>query len=252
VRRTRTRTLAPALAALAITAALAAGCGSGGSGEPSAPSSAEPAAPTILPADFTNKVDNSWFPLPPGTTLTYTGTRDGKSARDVSTVTSQTRTVDGVSCTVVHDDLYLDGKLEERTTDWYAQDRAGNVWYFGEETAQLDENGQVTDTEGSWEAGKDGAQPGIFMPARPAVGQTYRQEYYKGHAEDHFQILDLAASVNVPAAAAKTALLTKEWTPLEPDVTDQKYYVRGIGTVLEESVRGAKEMLTLTSVTHQG
>jgi len=245
MRRTRIRTLTPVFAAFAATA-FAAGCGSGAV---SAHSSAGPVAPSVRPSDFSSKVDNSWYPLTPGTTLTYTGTKDGKAARDVFMITRETRTVGGVSCTVVRDNLYLDGKLAERTIDWYAQDRAGNVWYFGEETAELDESGKVTSTEGSWETGKDGAQPGIFMPANPAVGQTFRQEYYKGQAEDHFQVLDLAVSVNVPGTPTKTALLTKEWTPLEPEVIDQKYYVRGIGTVREESVRGANEGLTLVSVT---
>jgi hypothetical protein len=150
---------------------------------------------------------------------------------------------------VLQDQLYLSGALEEKTTDWYAQDTSGNVWYFGEATEVLDTGGHVTSTEGSWQAGRDGAQPGIFITGHPAVGQASGQEYYRGHAEDHFQVLSLASSVSVPAVSTSAALLTKEWTPLEPDVIDHKYYVRGIGTVLEQSVHGPTEILRLTSVT---
>jgi hypothetical protein len=167
------------------------------------------------------------------------------------TVTHGTKTIDGVPCVVVHDRLYLSGKLEERTTDWYAQDKQGNVWYFGEQTAELDANGHVTSTEGTWQAGKDGARPGIYMPARPEVGRSGRQEFYKGQAEDHFQVLDLHAAVKVRWGASKNALLTKEWTPLEPGVIDHKYYVKGVGTVLEQAVRGGTERNELVSV-HKG
>ena len=136
------------------------------------------------PGRFTGRVTNPWFPLKPGTTYVYRGARDGKPARDVLTVTRRTKTIQGVRCVVVEDLLYLDGKLHERTNDWYTQDVDGNVWYFGEATAELDDKGRVTTTEGSWQAGRNGAKAGIFMPAHPTVGYTGRQEYYKGHAED--------------------------------------------------------------------
>jgi hypothetical protein len=190
---------------------------------------------------FSATVDNPWFPLTPGTTLHYTGVKDGAPSRDVVTVTRQTRIIDGASCVAVKDKLYLRGRLEERTTDWYSQDRAGNVWYFGEDTAELAPNGRVKNREGSWLAGVHGARPGIFMFAHPKVGQSARQEFYKGQAEDHFQIL----------AVHKTTLLTKEWTPLEPGVIDNKLYRRGIGTVLEQTVKGGDERNTLVSVTHR-
>jgi hypothetical protein len=189
---------------------------------------------------FSATVDNPWFPLTPGTTYHYTGVKDGKASRDVMTVTHQTRTIDGAPCRAVTDRLYLDGRLEERTTDWYSQDRAGNVWYFGEDTAELTPNGRVKNREGSWLAGVHGAKPGIFMFAHPKVGQHARQEYYKGHAEDHFQVL----------AVHTTTVLTKEWTPLEPGVIDHKLYRRGVGTVLEQTVKGGDELNTLVSVTH--
>ena len=200
------------------------------------------------PSRFVRGVTNPWFPLRPGTTLVYRGVKDGKPSRDVVHVTGQTRRIAGVTCTAVADRLYLGGRLEERTTDWYAQDKAGNVWYFGEATAELDAHGKVTSREGSWLSGVNGAQPGVFMPAHPRVGQSFRQEYYKGHAEDHFRVLSLSAHVQTPAASSRHALLTKEWTPLEPRVLDHKYYVRGIGTALEQTVKGGDERNVLVSV----
>ncbi len=192
--------------------------------------------PPIKPANFVRAVDNPWFPLKPGTTLIYTGVKDGKHAREVLQVTHRTEKIKGVTATVLRDRLYLDGKLGEDTTDWYAQDKRGDVVYFGESTKKLDANGNLTDTEGSWKTGVNGAQPGIFMPAHPKVGQTFRQEFSKGHAEDHFKIL------------STRPLKTEEWTPLEPDVISNKYYVRGIGTVREVDVKGSDEHLELVSV----
>ena len=200
------------------------------------------------PADFVAHVDNPWFPLTPGTVYVYRGIKDGKPSRDVVTVTHATRAIEGVRATSVHDDLYVEGRLAERTTDWYAQDRAGNVWYFGEDTAELDAKGRVTSREGSWLAGVHGARPGIYMPARPVVGRRGRQEYLKGHAEDHFRVVSLDASVSAPALSSRHALLTEEWTPLEPGVLDHKLYVRGIGTVLEHTVKGGSERNALVSV----
>jgi len=200
------------------------------------------------PGDFVAHVDNPWFPLLPGTTFVYRGVKDGKTARDVVTVTHATRTIQGVRSTAVADRLYLAGRLEERTTDWYAQDRRGNVWYFGEATGELDRAGHVTSTEGSWLAGRSGAKAGIYMTARPTVGQSRLQEYYKGHAEDHFAVVSLRARVSVPYTTSNRALLTKEWTPLEPGTLDHKYYVRGIGNVKEVTVKGPLERSELVSV----
>ena len=195
----------------------------------------------LTPSGFTARVDNPWFPLRPETVYVYGGVKDGASARDVVTVTHAVETIAGAPCVVVKDRLYLDGKLEERTTDWYTQDRRGNVWYFGEATAELDKRGNVKSTEGTWQAGRNGAKPGIYMPAHPTPGRSGRQEFYKGHAEDHFQVLSLSASVKTPAVASQQAILIKEWTPLEPDVIDHKFYVRGIGVVKEQAVKGATE-----------
>ena len=222
---------------LAVVACLCAGCGSQSSSRT-----------TPKPRTFVTHVDNHWFPLTPGTVFVYRGSKDGEPGRDVVTVTSRTKLIQGARCTVVDDRLYVGGHLAERTADWYAQDEQGNVWYFGEDTAELDESGKVTSREGSWQSGVDGARAGILIPAHPKVGRAFLQEYYKGHAEDHSQILSLSASIRVPYTTSKHALLTKEWTPLEPDVIDHKVYVRGIGMVKEETVKGGEERFVLISV----
>jgi hypothetical protein len=211
---------------------------------------ATPAAQTA-PPKFVRRVDNPWFPLKPGTQYVYVGEKDGESGRDVFTVTSRTKRISGVLCTEIDDRLYTKGHLSERTKDWYAQDVSGNVWYFGEDTAELNASGRVTSREGSWQDGVHGAHAGIFMPAKPKIGQTFRQEYYKGHAEDHFTVLDLAASVSVPYGSSKHALLTKEFTPLEPGVLDHKLYVRGIGEVKEETVKGGSERWELKDLSRR-
>jgi len=206
------------------------------------------ASATPPATSFSARVDNPWFPLKPGTRYVYTGVKDGQSSRDVVTVTHRAKTIAGVPCAVVLDRLYLRGRLEERTTDWYSQDARGNVWYFGEQTAELDRRGRVTSTEGTWTTGVNGARPGIYMPAHPRVGQIGRQEYYKGHAEDHFKVLALFGTTAAPGT--KNALLVQETTPLERGTVDHKLYVRGIGTVVEQTERGGDERNELVSVTH--
>ena len=125
------------------------------------------------------------------------------------------------------------------------------MWYFGEATKELDRHGNIISTEGSFKAGVDGARAGLYIPGHPKVGDTARQEFYKGHAEDHFKVLDTKAHVSVPFVSTNKALRTKEWTPLEPGVIDNKYYVRGIGTVKEITVKGPREVLRLLSF-HKG
>jgi hypothetical protein len=247
-----TRRTAAALAVAALSTATA--CGAASSGRPAAGASSQSPSgsasgyhPVIKPADFSADVTNPWLPLLPGSTSVYRGVKDGKPSRDVFVVAATVRVIDGVPCRVVDDRLYLEGALEERTTDYYTQDSKGNVWYFGEDTAELDAAGKVTSTEGSWHAGVDGAEPGIFMPAQPAVGAGARQEYYAGHAEDQFAVVSLASPATVPYGSYKDALLTKEWTRLEPAVLDHKYYVKGIGEVAELSVHGPVERARLVS-----
>jgi hypothetical protein len=199
------------------------------------------------PNDFVAQVDNPWFPLVPGTTFVYRGVKDGKQSRDIFTVTHQTKLIQGIRCTAVSDRLFLAGRLGERTTDWYAQDRHGNVWYFGEDTMTFNRHGQVISREGSFRAGRQGARPGVYNPGQPRVGESARQEFFKGHAEDHFKVLDRHARVSVPYVTTGNALRTREWTPLEPGVVDNKFYVRGVGTVLENAVKGPTEKLRLVS-----
>ena len=204
-------------------------------------------------AAFTHgRVDNQWFPLRPGTRMVYTGTKDGKRAVDVFYVMRQTKKIQGVTCRVVHDKLRLDGVLVERTFDWYAQSRGGDVWYFGERTAELGPHGKVLTRDGSWIAGRNGARAGIYITGAPRDGQSRPQELFPGHAEDHFQVMDTSARVRVPLVRSAHALLTKEWTPLEPRVLDHKYYVRDVGVVSEQSVSGPRETGRLVSVTHMG
>jgi hypothetical protein len=216
------------------------------------PAPAGATSPGPDPSRFTHPVQNPWFPLRPGTVYTYRGEDEGTPARDVLRVTHATKTILGVRCTVVDDRVYKNGGLAERTTDWYAMDRDGTVWYFGERTATLDpRTGRVKSTDGSFQAGVDGARAGIYMPGHPRVGQTGTQEYYKGHAEDHFTIASFSTHVSTPAASSRHALLTREFTPLEPGVLDHKIYVRGVGTVREVTVKGGDERYELVSVRHR-
>jgi hypothetical protein len=204
--------------------------------------------PVVDPASFSPAVDNRYFPLTPGTTSVYTGVKDGKKALDIVAVSQRTAVVDGVRTRVVEDRLYLDNVLEERTSDYYAQDRCRNVWYFGEDTATLDPNGKVLSTDGSFRAGTAGAQPGVFMQATPELGRRFRQEWSPGNAEDTFNVIDLDGTVSVPFGHSDHALRTEETTALEPDVVDNKAYVSGVGEVLEQAVRGPAEVLRLVEV----
>lgn len=239
----RTRSLV--ISAATAAAMTIAGCGSSHSRR----SPPTDGATSARPGDFVARVDNPYFPLRPGTTFRYRGSKDGKPTTEVFAVTRASRRIMGVPCVVVHDNVFESGRLAEQTVDWYTQDRRGNVWYFGEATRELDPTGRTTSTEGSWQAGVNGAQPGIYMPAQPRVGDSFRQEFFKGHAEDHFKVVDLRASVTVPFGSyANAALRTEEWTPLEPGVLDNKYYVRGVGQVKEVTVRGPRELNDLVSV----
>lgn len=204
--------------------------------------------PHIDPADFSPDVTNPYFPLPPGKTFVYAGTKDGKKALDIFVPTSRTRVIDGVTTRVVEDRGYLNNRLRERTSDYYAQDRCGNVWYFGEDTAELDRHGHVISTEGSFHAGVDGAEPGVFMQAHPQLDRKFRQEWYQGHAEDQFSLIDRSTPVTVPYGSFDHALRTRETTVLEPAVVDSKYYVQGVGEVAELSVKGPHEAFRLVEI----
>jgi hypothetical protein len=198
--------------------------------------------PVIDPANFVTGVDNPYFPLTPGTTLVYESQTPDGLERDEVRVTHNTKMILGVSCIVVHDVVTRNGNLLEDTFDWYAQDKAGNVWYFGEEAKQY-EGDELVSIDGSWKAGRDGAQPGIIMEAHPLVGDLYRQEFLPKEAEDMGEVVALDASDAVPYGSFSGMLETNDFSPLEPDIVEQKFYAPGIGTVLEIDADGIRNEL---------
>jgi hypothetical protein len=250
MRRTAT-TLTGGLLALTLLTA----CGSGGGQSAGTPTpapttastpttttsttpSASPSAyhPMINAADFTATVDHPYFPLRPGATKLYDGTRDGKPHHAEVNILTRKRKVMGVDCVVVYDTVTSNGALVEKTEDWYAQDKAGNVWYFGENTAEY-KNGVVSSTHGTWEAGVDGAQPGIILHAAPKVGQAYYQEYRPGQAEDRAKVLTLDSVFKVPAGTFHRVITTEDSDPLNPDRTDKKWYAPGFGLIHSTRIR---------------
>ena len=199
----------------------------------------DPYDPQIDPDDFVSGVTNKFFPLPVGQKRIYEAEdEEGKEHIEIE-VLSEKRTILGVTCTVVKDQVFLEDELIEDTLDFFAQDKDGNVWYFGEETAEL-EDGAVVSIEGAWKAGEDGAKPGIVMKADPRVGDLYRQEFLLGEAEDTARVVALDQKVSVPAGNFEGCLETEEFTPLEPDAFEHKFYAPGVGTVLEVSVESGK------------
>ena len=201
-------------------------------------------SPDIDPADFVATIDNPYLPLTPGARWVYEGeTEDGLERVEV-VVTDERRDVMGVSTVVVRDTATLDGEVIEDTFDWFAQDRDGNVWYFGEDTTEY-EDGEAASTSGSWEAGVDGALPGIVMLADPIVGAAYRQEFYAGEAEDMGEVLRVDDTASVPFGDFDDVLVTEDWTPLEPDVVEEKSYAPGVGLVLEVQTQGGGERVEL-------
>ena len=200
-------------------------------------------AQAIDPAAFVDGIDNPFFPMIRGAVFEF----DGAEHVEVEVLPDR-KVILGVEVTVVRDRVYEDGKLIEDTLDWYAQDRQGNVWYFGEETAEY-EDGKVTSTAGSWEAGVDGALPGIVMLAEPRPGDEYRQEFYEGEAEDVAAIVATEGTIAVDAGSwdGTDVLVTEEWTPLEPDVRERKTYARGFGVVEIRTIEGGDDVTTLTS-----
>ena len=207
-----------------------------------------PPVPALPPASaFVRTVDNAYFPLRPSTVLRYEGTADGEPAPDPVTVTRQTKTILGIKAVVVLDVATAGGKPSEKTYDWYAQDKRGNVWYLGEDSFDR-KNGKWVRNDGSWQAGVKGAKAGIIMEGKPRPGDTYRQEYYKGHAEDLGRVLRTGVSVSTPFRGFRGTLETRDWSPLEPGVVERKYYARGIGEVKGFLVKGGAERMALVSV----
>jgi hypothetical protein len=203
------------------------------------------------PADFTTRIDHPAWPMRPGDRWIYRETEDGERLRVVVTVSSGTREIaNGVTARVVRDTVTDGGQLIEDTFDWYAQDGDGTVWYLGEDTAEF-ENGEVTTREGSFEAGVDGALPGVLLPGDPEPGTAYRQEYAEGEAEDNGEVVDLDAMAQVPAGFFRDVLLTKDTITIEPRVMELKFYAPGVGPVLALGVSGGsgrEELVRKTTV----
>ncbi|WP_167043217.1 hypothetical protein [Salinibacterium sp. ZJ454] len=193
--------------------------------------------PDLTAADTVAAIDNQYLPLEVGSRWVYEGESDGELERTEVVVTDQRRTVMGIDAVVVRDTVTVNGQLVEDTFDWFTQDTDGNVWYLGEDVKEYDDAGNVS-TAGSWEAGVDGALPGIVMPGVPRVGAAYRQEFYPGEAEDLMQVLRVDERMTVTFGYFEQVITTQEWNPLEPEVVEEKSYAPGIGIIVEKTVRG--------------
>jgi hypothetical protein len=208
-----------------------------------------PYAPKIDPANFVARIDNRYLPYVPGTRIHFEGSSGGTAQTDDEVVLHKTKRILGVTCTIVRDTVSEHGRAIERTNDWYAQDKQGNVWYMGEDSFEL-ENGRFVKADDSWKSGVNGAKPGIIMPAAPRPGDAYRQEYYpRGKALDQARVLRLGASLKVPYGSFGRVLVTSERSPIEPQ-TERKYYAPGVGEIAERVVKGPHEAFTLVSITH--
>ena len=202
-----------------------------------------PYDPVIDLSNFVTRIDNPYFPLTPGTTFIYEGQTAEGFEHDEFVVTHNTRVIQGVTCVEVHDTVTLDGELAEDTLDWFAQDRDGNVWYFGENTHEL-EDGLITTIDGTFMAGINGDKPGIVMKAHPAIGDFYRQEFSLANAEDFAETVSLTETVTVPAGTFHNCLKSQETTPLETDLLEHKFYAPGVGNVLTvDATTGDREEL---------
>jgi hypothetical protein len=257
------RTAISALAgALFVSLALAA-CGGGSSSDTEATgggATTASAAPLpvdgkpfpIDPSEFTTEIDNPYWPMKPGSQWIFRETdAEGSVSRVVVTVLDKTKMIaNGVEARIVHDQVSEGGQVKEDTYDWYAQDADGNLWYLGEDTTEY-ENGKPKTKEGSWEAGVHGALPGIIMPANPQVGMTYREEYYKRHAEDGASIISTDALAKVPYGRFENGIQTRNFSGIEPDVIEEKIYDEGVGVVLEITVSGGSDRDELLSY-HKG
>ena len=199
--------------------------------------------PDINSAKFTNgtNLTNPYFPATAGKKYIYEGqTSDGLEHIEEQRLAS-TKTILGITCIVVNFKGYLNGKLIEEAWDWYAQDTSGNVWYFGEAVDNYNPNGTLKDHAGSWEAGVDDAKPGTIMPANPQMGMAYREEYYFNHAEDRAEITGTGLTVSIPMNTYTNCIKTRNWTELEPDLNENKFYAPGIGVVKEVDLKDNSE-----------
>ena len=228
------------IAVLAAVLALSA-CGGKSSSLPDGTKSVK-----LDPSKFTTEIDNPYWPMKPGSHWVYSEVEDGEAQRVDVTALDRTKTLGGVTARVVHDQVTRKGQVLEDTYDWYAQDSDGNVWYLGENTKEY-ENGKVKTTEGSWAYGVDGAQAGVVVPADPEQGLKYREEYYAGHAEDAAEVLNTTSQVQVPYGRFKDAVLTRNFSSLEPTVEEMKLYAKNVGPVMELLVSGGTGRTELLS-----
>jgi hypothetical protein len=200
------------------------------------PQGTEPA--NLDPSEFTTEIDNPYWPMAVGSRWKYKEAEGGEVLDVVVTVTDKTKQIaNGVEARVVHDVVSKKGQPVEVTDDYYAQDADGNIWYLGEDTAEY-ENGKVSTRAGSFEAGVDGAEAGIALPANPEPGMEYRQEYYKGQAEDQGAVLSISEQAEVPFGHFTNALMTRDTNPLEPKVEELKLYAKDVGPVLTLATSG--------------
>ncbi|MEP6973661.1 MAG: hypothetical protein ABI869_05915, partial [Actinomycetota bacterium] len=235
--------IAVALAGVAVVAILLASMT--GVGATPTPQTGSAYEPVLDPSNFVSVIDNPYYPLPVGRVLVYKGVRDGQLQIDRVTVTDRTKVLEGITATTITDVAKTpDGTLLEKTTDWYAQDAQGNVWYLGEATSAYDASGQI-DTSGSWMAGVNDGEPGIIMEANPQIPDAYRQEYLQGEAEDTAWITGRGGSLTVPYGTVQHVLTSLEHTALEPHVVDMKIYAPGLGIVMEQAIAGGQEVAKL-------
>jgi hypothetical protein len=242
----RARGVAAGVAGVLVVA-LVVGCGGDDDGDESTlPQGSETVE--IDPADFTTEIDNRYWPMAPGSRWVYSETdSEGAEQRVVVTVTNKTKMIaNGVEARVVRDVVTENGEPVEVTDDWYAQDADGNIWYMGEDTTEY-ENGKPASTEGSFEAGVDGAQPGIILPAEPEAGLAYRQEYYEGEAEDRGEIISTDEQAEAPFGHFTEVVMTKDTNPIEPKVLEFKFYAPDVGPVIAVTVSGGSDREELLS-----
>ena len=240
----------------ATLAALLVGCGSGGGSASSSQAGASttpapvttPYSPSIDPANFGRPIDNPYLPLRPGTVFRYRGVGDNGKTREFNkvTVTHRKKRIMGIDAVVVLDEVFASGKPEERTFDWYTQDKDGNVWYFGENSSSY-EHGHWVKDDGSWTAGVGNGKPGVIMLAHPHRGDRYRQEYSPGHAVDQAKVLGPGGRIDTPYRTISRTLLTREYSTIDKQY-EKKWYARGIGVIQEDAITKSKEHSELVGV----
>jgi len=244
-----------AISAIAIAACGGGDAGSAGASEPSTSLPQGSEQVSLDPAEFTTEIDNQYWPMTPGNRWVYRETDTvGGEERVVVEVTDETKLIaNGIEARVIRDTVTEKGVPVEVTDDWFAQDAEGNIWYLGEYVTNY-EDGKVVDHDGSFEAGVDGAQAGVAMPADPLPGTSYRQEYYAGEAEDEGAIITLGEEqVEVPFGHFdQGVLMTRDLVPLEPKVQELKFYAPGVGPVLSVHTDGTGGRGELVSFTEGG